>query len=217
MLFDLSFIKGKKLLLLVNPFSPLEIFIINHSKYDSQSVKENRNVIPLIKLKPLVDTGVKISLGMQFIIQTHVCAKNSTNVWVLLIVENIRSLCGKQLCHYVYIYTHNLLRLRECKNKAGESFCILLWCKNLQIQSVIFLLIHTACIHKPNNGIYPVWWQNDSGSSFPHTWTTYKIVILVNFLPFYFNANRNFMPILIFPIALHSICSFIWQNSIILY
>lgn len=53
----------------------------------------------------------------------------------------------------MYIYTHNLLRLRECKNKAGESFCILLWCKNLQIQSVIFLLIHTACIHKPNNGI----------------------------------------------------------------
>lgn len=104
--FDLSFIKGKKLLLLVNPFSPLEIFIINHSKYDSQSVKENHNVIPLIKMKPLVDTGVKISLGMQFIIQTHVCAKNSTNVWVLLIVGNIRSLCGKQLCHYVlYILT----------------------------------------------------------------------------------------------------------------
>lgn len=80
--------------------------MINHSKYDSQSVKENRNVIPLIKLKPLVDTGAKISLGMQFIIQTHVCAKNSTNVWVLLIVGNICSLCGKQLCHYVlYILT----------------------------------------------------------------------------------------------------------------
>lgn len=59
-----------------------------------------------IKVKPLVDTGVKKSLGMQFIIQTHVCAKNSTNVWVLLIVGNIRSLCGKQLCHYVlYILT----------------------------------------------------------------------------------------------------------------
>lgn len=59
-----------------------------------------------IKVKPLVDTGVKKSLGMQFIIQTHVCAKNSTNVWVLLIVGNICSLCGKQLCHYVlYILT----------------------------------------------------------------------------------------------------------------
>lgn len=64
----------------MNPLYPLEIFIINHSKYDSQSVKENRNVIPLIKLKPLVDTGAKKSLGMQFIIQTHVCAKNLTNV-----------------------------------------------------------------------------------------------------------------------------------------
>lgn len=60
-----------------------------------------------IKVKPLVDTGVKKSLGMQFIIQTHVCAKNSTNVWVLLIVGNIRSLCGKQLCHYVYIYSQS--------------------------------------------------------------------------------------------------------------
>lgn len=60
-----------------------------------------------IKVKPLVDTGVKKSLGMQFIIQTHVCAKNLTNVWVLLIVGNIRSLCGKQLCHYVYIYSQS--------------------------------------------------------------------------------------------------------------
>lgn len=164
------------------------------------------------------ETIGKKSLGMQFIIQTHVCAKNSTNVWVLLIVGNIRSLCGKQLCHYVYIYTHNLLRLRECKNKAGESFCILLWCKNLQIQSVIFLLIHTACIHKPNNGIYPVWWQNDSVVHFhihePHI----KLLFLSIFYPFIsMPIEFNFMPILIFPIALHSICSFIWQNSIIIY
>lgn len=136
------------------------------------------------------ETIGKKSLGMQFIIQTHVCAKNSTNVWVLLIVGNIRSLCGKQLCHYVYIYTHNLLRLRECKNKAGESFCILLWCKNLQIQSVIFLLIHTACIHKPNNGISCVMAERQWQFISTNMTTTYKIVILVNFLPFYFNADR---------------------------
>lgn len=47
----------------MNPLYPLEIFIINYSKYYFQSVKENRNVIPFattkIKVKPLVDTGVK--------------------------------------------------------------------------------------------------------------------------------------------------------------
>lgn len=104
MLFDLSFIKGKKLLLLVNPFSNKSFKIwLSISKRESQC---HSFATTKIKVKPLVDTGVKKSLGMQFIIQTHVCAKNSTNVWVLLIVGNIRSLCGKQLCHYVlYILT----------------------------------------------------------------------------------------------------------------
>lgn len=200
----------------MNPFSPLEIFIINHSKYDSQSVKENRNVIPLIKLKPLVDTGAKISLGMQFIIQTHVCAKNSTNVWVLLIVGNICSLCGKQLCHYVlYILTIFL----DYGNAKTKQVKVSVYCYGARIckYKALYSFWYIQHVYTNQTMAYPVWWQNDSGSSFPHTWTTYKIVILVNFLPFYFNANRNFMPILIFSIALHSICSFIWQNSIILY
>lgn len=67
----------------MNPLYPLEIFIINYSKYYFQSVRESQChsfATTKIKVKPLVDTGVKKSLGMQFIIQTHVCAKNSTNV-----------------------------------------------------------------------------------------------------------------------------------------
>lgn len=173
--------KGKKLLLLVNPFSPLEIFIINHSKYDSQSVKENRNVIPLIKLKPLVDTGAKISLGMQFIIQTHVCAKNSTNVWVLLIVGNIRSLCGKQLCHYVlYILTIFL----DYGNAKTKQVKVSVYCYGARIckYKALYSFWYIQHVYTNQTMAYPVWWQNDSGSGIhePHI----KLLFLSIFYPF---------------------------------
>lgn len=101
-----SFIKGKNSCYLSTGdiYNKLFKILLSISKRESQC---HSFATTKIKVKPLVDTGVKQSLGMQFIIQTHVCAKNSTNVWVLLIVGNIRSLCGKQLCHYVYIYSQS--------------------------------------------------------------------------------------------------------------
>lgn len=164
------------------------------------------------------ETIGKKSLGMQFIIQTHVCAKNSTNVWVLLIVGNICSLCGKQLCHYVlYILTIFL----DYGNAKTKQVKVSVYCYGARIckYKALYSFWYIQHVYTNQTMAYPVWWQKDSGSSFPQTWLPHiKLLFLSIFYPFIsMPIEFNFMPILIFPIALHSICSFIWQNSIIIY